>query len=152
MLKTGNHCPPFVLKDQHGNTVNSEDLIGEQLLVIFFYPKDDTRGCTLEACAFRDEHETFVDEGAKVIGISSDSIASHHRFAQKFRLPYTLLADDKKEVRKAFQVPGNLFGLIPGRVTYIVDKNGFIRGIYNSLTDPHGHIKKALECVRSLKS
>jgi len=152
MLKTGDKCPPFLLNDQHGNSVNSAQLIGHQILVIFFYPKDETRGCTVEACTFRDEHETFMDEGAKVIGISSDSIASHDRFAQKFRLPYTLLADEKKEVRKAFQVPGNLFGLIPGRVTYIVDKSGVIRGIYNSLTDPRGHIQKALECVRSLKS
>jgi len=149
-LTIGDFCPIFSLQDQKGDTISIQDHIGQHVLVIFFYPKDDTRGCTMEACAFRDQYETFQEHGAKVIGISSDSVTSHDRFANKYRLPYTLLADTKKEVRNAFGVPGNLFGLIPGRVTYIIDLKGIIQGVYNSQTDPTGHISKALECIRSI--
>jgi peroxiredoxin Q/BCP len=149
-LQPGDICPTFILENQHGKQVSIQDHIGKTVLVIFFYPKDDTRGCTMEACAFRDQYETFQDQGATVIGISSDSVSSHDRFAKKHQLPYTLLADVKKEVRNAFGVPGNLFGLIPGRVTYIIDLQGIIRGVYNSQSDPIGHITKALECIRSI--
>ncbi len=149
-LQPGDTCPTFILEDQHGKQVSIQDHIGKTVLVIFFYPKDDTRGCTMEACAFRDQYETFQDQGATVIGISSDSVSSHDRFAKKHQLPYTLLADVKKEVRNAFGVPGNLFGLIPGRVTYIIDLQGIIRGVYNSQTDPIGHIAKALECIHTI--
>jgi peroxiredoxin Q/BCP len=149
-LQPGDNCPTFILEDQHGKQVSIQDHIGKTALVIFFYPKDDTRGCTMEACAFRDQYETFQDQGATVIGISSDSVSSHDRFAKKHQLPYILLADVKKEVRNAFGVPGNLFGLIPGRVTYIIDLQGIIRGVYNSQSDPIGHIAKALECIRSI--
>ena len=149
-LQPGDICPTFILEDQHGQQFSIKDQIGKSVLVLFFYPKDDTRGCTMEACAFRDQYETFQDHGATVIGISSDSISSHDRFAKKHQLPYTLLADVKKEVRNAFGVPGNLFGLIPGRVTYIIDLQGIIQGVYNSQTDPTGHIAKALECIRSI--
>jgi peroxiredoxin Q/BCP len=150
MLQIGDRCPQFSLKDQWGQTVTSNDIIGSQLLVIFFYPKNNTRGCTAEACAFRDEYETFVDHGAKVIGISSDSISSHEQFANEYHLPFTLLADTKKEVRETFGVPGNLLGLIPGRVTFIIDKSGIIRGIYNSQINPVAHSSEALACIKSL--
>jgi peroxiredoxin Q/BCP len=149
-LQVGDSCPVFSLKDQNGNEIQIQEMIGKHVLVIFFYPKDNTRGCTIEACSFRDEHEAFLEFDAKVIGISSDSVASHQLFATKFNLPYTLLADTKKEVRKAFGMSGNLFGLLPGRVTYIIDKNGIIRGIFNSLTDPNGHITHALQCIRTI--
>jgi len=151
-LNIGEPCPLFSLNDQHGNNIKMEEIIGKHILVIFFYPKDDTRGCTIEACTFRDEHEAFLELDAKVIGISSDSVSSHDRFANKFNLPYTLLADTKKEVRQAFGVPGNLFGLIPGRVTYVIDKSGIVRGIFNSLTDPKGHVTHAMELIRSLSA
>ncbi|MEY3425846.1 MAG: hypothetical protein RL679_1204 [Bacteroidota bacterium] len=149
-LKIGDTCPNFSLKNQKGETVNSADLIGSKNLVIFFYPKDETPGCTKEACSFRDMHDDFKNLGCEVIGISSDSVHSHKKFAEKFQLSYILLADTQRTVRAAFQVPANLFGLIPGRVTYIVDKTGIIRGIHNSQTDPVGHISAALNLVKTL--
>jgi peroxiredoxin Q/BCP len=149
-LKIGDTCPNFSLKNQKGETVNSADLIGSKNLVIFFYPKDETPGCTKEACSFRDMHDEFKSLGCEVIGISSDSVHSHKKFAEKFQLSYILLADTQKTVRAAFQVPANLFGLIPGRVTYIIDKTGIIRGIHNSQTDPVGHISAALNLVKTL--
>ncbi|MEY3199578.1 MAG: hypothetical protein RJA13_1536, partial [Bacteroidota bacterium] len=114
-LKIGDTCPNFSLKNQNGETVYSADLIGSKNLVIFFYPKDETPGCTKEACSFRDMHDEFKSLGCEVIGISSDSVHSHKKFAEKFQLSYILLADTQKTVRAAFQVPANLFGLIPGR-------------------------------------
>jgi peroxiredoxin Q/BCP len=151
-LKIGDKCPLFTLPDQHGTNVEIEQLIGQKVLVIYFYPKDDTAGCTKEACSFRDSYEDFKDLGSDVIGISSDSIADHIKFAKQHSLPFTLLSDSQKVVRKLFGVPGNLFGLIPGRVTYVIGKDGIVKGIYNSLTDPVGHVQKALELVRSLQN
>ncbi len=150
-LKTGDKCPSFALFNQNGKEVNSKDLIGQRILVIYFYPKDDTPGCTKEACLFRDSYEKFVELDCEVIGISSDSIDSHKKFAESYHLSFSLLADTKGKVRKAFGVPGNLFGLIPGRVTYIIDKKGIVREIHNSLLDPIGHLNKAMETVKKLQ-
>jgi peroxiredoxin Q/BCP len=149
-IKIGDNCPSFTLQDQDGKLCDINALIGEKNLIIYFYPKDDTPGCTKEACMFRDSYEEFKDLGCEVIGISSDSISSHKSFAQKHRLSFTLLADTSGKVRKQFGVPGNLFGLIPGRVTYIIDKQGVVRGIFNSLLDPAGHLKSAFETVKKL--
>jgi peroxiredoxin Q/BCP len=151
-LSIGDQCPSFSLLDQHGATINSSDLIGTQLLVIYFYPKDDTPACTKEACSFRDSHADFADLGCKVIGISSDSVSAHLKFAEKHRLNFTLLADVNGEVRKSFGVPRALFGILPGRVTYIIDLKGTVQGIFNSMTDPFGHIAHALETIKSLQS
>jgi peroxiredoxin Q/BCP len=151
-LSVGDICPSFSLLDQHGETINSSDLIGTQLLVIYFYPKDDTPACTKEACSFRDSHADFADLGCKVIGISSDSVNAHLKFAEKHRLNFTLLADINSEVRKSFGVPRALFGILPGRVTYIIDLKGTVQGIFNSMTDPSGHITHALDTVRALQS
>jgi peroxiredoxin Q/BCP len=149
-LQIGDNCPSFKLANQFGELIDSSTLIGSKTLVIYFYPKDDTPGCTKEACSFRDSYEVFNDLGCEVIGVSSDSIADHKRFAEKYRLSFNLLADTEKELRKAFGVPGNLFGLIPGRVTYIIDLHGKIRGVYNSQTNPLGHIEQALALVKKL--
>ena len=151
-ISVGDRCPTFSLLDQHGETINSSELIGKQILVIYFYPKDDTPACTKEACSFRDSHADFADLGCKVIGISSDSAATHLKFAEKYRLNFTLLADEKGAVRKSFGVPRALFGILPGRVTYIIDKKGAVRGVFNSMTDPLGHIEHALETVRAIQS
>ena len=149
-IQINDNCPHFVLKDQNGSDFLISDQIGQKNLVIFFYPKDDTPGCTKEACSFRDMHDDFLNKDCVVIGISSDSTDSHQEFAEKHKLPYALLSDTKKEVRKLFGVPSNLFGLIPGRVTYIVDQKGVVQGIYNSLTDPLGHIQQALKKLEEL--
>ncbi len=150
-IKVGDRIPAFKLKNQNGSEVYSASLIGDKNLVIYFYPKDDTPGCTKESCSFRDAYEDFLELDAEVIGVSSDDEKSHKKFAEKHKLPFDLLADSKKTVRKAFGVPGNLFGLIPGRVTYIIDKQGVVRSIFNSQTDPVGHIAEAKKVLKSLK-
>jgi len=144
----GDKVPSFVLKDQFGENFKSSDYIGNTAMVIYFYPKDDTPGCTKEACSFRDTYQEFTGKNVKVIGISSDNVASHKNFAEKYNLPFTLLADTKKEVRKLFGVPSNMMGLIPGRVTYVVDKKGIVIYIYNSMTNAETHIEEALRALQ----
>lgn len=148
-IQIGDKCPIFSLPNQAGEVVNISDYLGKQKLVLFFYPKDDTPGCTKEACEFRDRYADFLDLGCTVFGISSDSESSHVGFIQKHSLPYSLLADKQKIVRKLFGVPGNLFGLIPGRVTYIIDEQGIVIGIFNSQLDPIGHIDAALKLFQA---
>ena len=146
-MQIGDACPSFELSNQSGELIKSSTFLGKQKTVIFFYPKDETPGCTKEACTFRDKYEDFLELECQVIGISSDSVESHAQFANRFGFKFTLLADPEKMVRKAFQVPGNLFGLLPGRVTYIIDNMGIIRGIFNSQLNPMGHVQEALKIV-----
>lgn len=143
-LTIGDSLPAFKLKDQNDAWFSSDQLNGKPA-VIYFYPKDDTPGCTKEACSFRDQFEAFSDLGAAVIGISSDSPASHKKFAEKYRLPFTLLSDSNRELRKTFGVPTNLLGLIPGRVTYIFSKEGKLIHIFNSQTNAEQHVDEALK-------
>lgn len=150
-LKVGDKIPNFAAKDSNGNDFNSLDLIGKKPMVIYFYPKDNTPGCTAQACSFRDQYEDFKDLGAEVIGISSDSIASHQKFTQQFKLPFILLSDSDKKIRTLFGVPSNLFGLIPGRVTYVADKAGMVIMVFDSMKAKN-HIPKALEAIKGLLS
>ena len=147
-LKVGDRIPQFTLKDQDGNPFDVSNYIGKKHLVIFFYPKDNTPGCTKEVCSFRDSFEEFTDRGAMVIGISGDSEYSHRRFASKYRLPFTLLADRQNKVRKLFKVEGNLFNLLPGRETYVVDKSGKVVMAFNSV-NAASHMRKALNALKS---
>lgn len=149
-LKVGDKIPNFKAKDTNGNDFDSQEIIGQKPLVIYFYPKDNTPGCTVQACSFRDQYEDFKDLGAEVIGISSDSVASHQKFTQQYRLPFILLSDSDKKLRKLFGVPSNLFGLLPGRVTYVADKTGTVIMIFNSMKAKN-HIPKALEAIRKLE-
>ena len=150
-LKAGDKIPDFTAKDTNGNDFNSQDLIGKKPMVIYFYPKDNTPGCTTQACSFRDQYEDFKDLGAEVIGISSDSVASHQKFAQQYKLPFILLSDSDKKIRTLFGVPSNLFGLLPGRVTYVADNTGIIIMVFDSMK-AKGHILRALEAIRELQS
>ena len=152
MLKINDPCPIFKLPNQFGKIIKIDDLLGKKILVIFFYPKDYTSGCTLEACAFRDNYAEFQGLNCEIIGISSDNQDRHLAFSTKYLLNYTLLADSNKKVRKAFEVPTNLFGLIPGRVTYVICWDKKIKAIYNSQINPFGHIQKALKIVKVLNS
>lgn len=145
-LKIGDRLPFFTSVDSNGNSFEIRDYIG-QPLVIYFYPKDETRVCTEQACSFRDNYEEFKELGAEVVGISSDSDKSHQRFASKHQLPFILLSDSDKKLRKLFGVPNDLFGLIPGRVTYVVNKNGIVEMVFNSMSGKI-HIEKALEILR----
>jgi thioredoxin-dependent peroxiredoxin len=150
-IGVGDKAPDFTLPSQSGEPVRLYDRIGERVVVLYFYPKDDTRGCTAEACAFRDSHEVFTEAGAEVIGVSSDSVDRHASFSGKYKLPFTLLSDAGGKVRKTYQVPATL-GLIPGRVTYVIDREGTVRHVFNSMTNIDRHVKDALEVVRQLQA
>jgi thioredoxin-dependent peroxiredoxin len=150
-IQVGDKAPDFTLPSQSGEQVRLQDRLGDRVVVLYFYPKDNTSGCTAEACAFRDSYETFADAGAEVIGVSSDSADKHAGFAGKHRLPFTLLADQGGRVRKAYGVPAAL-GFLPGRVTYVIDRSGTVRHVFNSMTNINGHVKEALEVVRQLQA
>jgi peroxiredoxin Q/BCP len=148
-LASGTKAPDFTLNDQDGKPVSLSDFRGKQNVVVYFYPKDDTPGCTKESCAFRDQFTAFSDVGTVVIGISSDSESSHKAFAEKYRLPFALLSDKGGRVRSAFGVPAT-FGLLPGRVTYVIDKQGVIRHAFNSQLNPTKHVDEAIEVLKKL--
>lgn len=148
-LKVGDEIPNFKAKDTNGNDFDSQNIVGHKPLVIYFYPKDNTPGCTAQACSFRDQYEDFKDLGAEVIGVSSDSVASHQEFTKQHKLPFILLSDSDKEIRKLFGVHSRMFGLLPGRVTYVADKNGIIQLIFDSMLVT-AHIPKAFEAIKSL--
>ena len=148
-LAVGESAPAFSLKDQHGKKVSLADFAGRKNVVVYFYPKDDTPGCTKESCTFRDQYTAFTDIGAEVLGISSDSEQSHRAFAEKYRLPFPLLADTDGAVRKLFKVPKSL-GLLPGRVTFVIDKKGVIRHAFNSQLNVTRHVDEAIEVLKTL--
>ena len=148
-IAVGEKAPAFTLKDQHGNTVRLADFAGKKNVVLYFYPKDDTPGCTKESCTFRDQYTAFTDIGAEVLGISSDSEASHLKFAERYKLPFPLLADTSGAVRKQFKVPKSL-GLLPGRVTFVIDKGGVVRHVFNSQLNPTKHVDEAIAVLKRL--
>jgi peroxiredoxin Q/BCP len=148
-LQVGDTIPNFSAIDTNGNTFESETVIGKKPVVIYFYPKDNTRVCTEQACSFRDQYEDFKALNAEVIGISSDSAKSHQKFAHQYQLPFILLSDSDKKLRRLFGVPNDLLGLIPGRVTYVADKNGIIQLAFNSMSGKI-HIEKALEIIKTM--
>lgn len=147
-LSIGDPVPLIALKDAEGVERRSDQLVGAPL-VLFFYPKDDTPGCTMEACAFRDGFADFQALGAQVWGVSGDDAASHQRFAARHKLPYPLLVDQGNQLRRAFGVP-NTLGFLPGRVTYVIDGNGVIRHVFNNLLDGPAHRREALDALRKL--
>ena len=150
-LKKGDPIPKFELKDQDGTVFKMADVIGKKNLVIYFYPKDDTPGCTKEACKFRDEFEVFTDLNAMVIGISGDSPESHTKFIEKYNLPFTLLSDENDVVRKQFGVKGKFMDVIPGRVTFIADKSGIIQYVFDSMSNAEQHVDEARLILEKLQ-
>jgi thioredoxin-dependent peroxiredoxin len=150
-IQVGDKAPDFTLPSQSGESVRLRDRLGDHVVVLYFYPKDDTPGCTAEACTFRDSHEAFTDAGADVIGISSDSTGRHAAFAGRHQLPFTLLSDQGGQVRKSYGVPAVL-GLLPGRVTYVIDRTGTVRHVFNSMTNIGQHVNDALDVVRRLQA
>jgi peroxiredoxin Q/BCP len=150
-IQTGDKAPDFTLQSQSGEPVRLYDRLGERAVVLYFYPKDNTRGCTAEACAFRDSHEVFTDAGAEVIGVSSDSVERHVAFAGRHRLPFTLLSDHGGQVRKSYGVP-TVLGVIPGRVTYVIDRQGTVRHVFNSMTGIDQHVNEALKVVHEIQA
>lgn len=148
-VKVGDQAPDFTLSSQKGRQVSLHDFKGKSAVVLYFYPKDNTPGCTSEACSFRDSYEVFREAGAEVIGVSSDSEESHKRFASQNRLPFILLSDKDGTVRKLYGVPST-FGLLPGRVTYVIDKEGIVRHIFSAQFTPEKHISEALRTLQTL--
>lgn len=144
----GDKAPSFQATLQDGSTFDLAAVLGRKAVVLFFYPKDHTPVCTKEACAFRDSYEQFTAAGAEVIGVSSDSPASHRSFADKHRLPFPIISDQDRSLRKLYGVP-NTLGFVPGRVTYVIDRSGVIRLIFSALFASDDHVRKALEAVRN---
>lgn len=145
----GDLAPDFTLKDQKGAEVRLKDLLAEKAVVLYFYPQDETPGCTTEACTFRDSYEAFKEAGAEVVGVSSDSSASHERFAAHHRLPFILLSDEGGKLRKLYDVPRSIFGFVDGRVTYVIDRQGIVRHVFNSLVNSKKHVAEALAALKS---
>jgi peroxiredoxin Q/BCP len=150
-IEVGSIVPQFTLKDQNGNLFAIDSVLGKKNLVIYFYPKDESPGCTKEACYFRDQFEVFKEVNALIIGISGQSVESHKKFAEKYRLSYTLLSDEGNKIRKLFGVPTNFLGLLPGRVTYVIDKNGKVVFVFDSQTQTKRHVDDALKILKGLK-
>ncbi len=150
-IQIGDTIPSFTLKDQNGNDFDITTLLGRKKLVIFFYPQDGSLNCTREACYFRDLSDVFEEADAVVIGISSQSVESHKEFAEVNKLKYSLLSDRDNVVRKLFGVPGRIFGLIPGRVTYVADRSGKVVYIFDSQTETQRHADEALKICLLLK-
>ena len=148
--RVGQPAPDFTLPDQSGKPVQLSDYHGVKNVVLYFYPKDFTGGCTAEACAFRDSYEVFKDAGAEVIGVSMDSVESHQRFAASHRLPFVLLADPDGSVTKLYHANGPL-GLWRKRITFVIDKAGVIRHTFESQLNMTKHIDEALAVLKTLQ-
>jgi peroxiredoxin Q/BCP len=150
-IQIGDEAPDFTKEAQTGETVSLANYRGKQTVVLYFYPADNTPGCTTEACSFRDSYEGFVAAGAVVIGVSGDSLESHRQFASAKKLPFLLISDADGALRKAYGVPTTLW-LLPGRVTYVIDKSGIVRHVFNSQIFAGKHVTEALQIVRQLNA
>lgn len=146
----GDVAPEFTLISQAGQNVSLRDLLGKTELVLYFYPKDNTPGCTTEARAFRDRYEEFRKLGAEVVGVSSDSVESHRGFAAKCDLPFTILSDEGGKVRRLYGVPSSM-GLFPGRVTYVIDTKGVVRHVFSSQMNPAKHVEEAMKVIEAVR-
>lgn len=145
-VNVGDRAPDFTLPSQTGDPVRLSDLLGDKAIVLFFYPKDDTPGCTAEACAFRDSYEAFTDAGAEVVGISGDSVGSHRRFVAGHRLPFILLSDADGAVRRRYGA-ARWMGLLRARVTFVIDRDGIVRHVFESQFAAAQHVTEALAAL-----
>ncbi|CAI5480208.1 unnamed protein product, partial [Closterium sp. Yama58-4] len=148
-VSVGDEAPPLSLTDQNGRVFDLAKLKGRKSVVLYFYPADDTPGCTKQACSFRDSFEEFRKLGAEVVGISGDTPESHKLFAEKYSLPFTLLSDEGNTVRKEWGVPSDLFGVLPGRQTYVIDKKGVVQLIFNNQFQPEKHIDETIAVLEA---
>jgi peroxiredoxin Q/BCP len=145
-LKVGDKAPDFELKDAKGKVHRLSDYRGKYV-VVYFYPKNNTSVCTAEACSFRDQYEDFKQKGVEVIGISGDSANSHESFSAKYNLPFVLLSDSDNSARKAFGAL-QFFGVIPSRITYVIDGDGIIRLVFDGLFKAEEHVERALQLIQ----
>ena len=149
VLAVGDALPVFSLKDQNGKLFNSADEVGKHILVIYFYPKDESMVCTKEACQFRDSFNDFTAAGAKVIGVNGGTVASHKAFADNEKLPFILLSDPGNKVLTMFGVKGAFF--MTGRETFVIGLNGKITFHYTSMMQGKAHSDQALQFIKSSK-
>jgi peroxiredoxin Q/BCP len=148
-VKVGDKAPDFTLPSQMGDNVTLSEFLGKKNVILYFYPKDETTGCTKEACTFRDNYEQLTSLGAEVLGVSGQSVESHKSFATHYGLPFILLADVNNKVRELYGVPSTM-GIIPGRVTYIIDKKGIVRHIFVSQTQAQRHVEEAKKTLTEI--
>ncbi len=148
-VKVGDKAPDFTLPSQLGDNVTLSEFLGRKNVVLYFYPKDESPGCTREACRFRDNYQELTSLGAEVLGISGQSVESHKSFATHHGLPFILLSDADNQVRKLYGVPSTM-GVVPGRVTYIIDKQGVVRSIFSSQTQAERHVEEAKKALKQL--
>lgn len=148
MLKVGDKAPIFDAVSDNGERISLADFIGKHNIVLYFYPKDDTPGCTREACSFRDNWNILKDYDVVVIGVSSDDINSHKKFKEKYNLPFILVSDPDKKIRELYDAKGFI---LPSRITFVIDKNGIIRHIYNSQFNPANHVNEALKALKLIE-
>lgn len=149
-LRVGDRAPAFSRTAHDGSTVEVGGAL-PNVLVLYFYPADETLGCTMEACRFRDDYEDFVGAGATVVGVSPDGLDEHRSFAEHHRLPFPLLSDDDGVLRRLYDV-GRTLGIIAGRVTYVIDREGTIRHVFSSQLRARQHVNEALAVVRRLRA
>ena len=150
MLKVGDSAPDFCLPDQNGRQVRLSDVLKKSHAIIYFYPKDNTTGCTAQSCSFRDNFDEVQDKNTQIIGISTDDIASHRAFAEQYGLPFILLSDGNGSVRKSFGVRKTL-GLLPGRATFVVDRHGIIRFAFSSQIHIQRHVDEAIRALAAIE-
>lgn len=148
-LQIGDPIPAFSLQADNGDTITQAELLGQGPFVVYFYPFDNTPGCTAEACTFRDQYEAFTDLGASVYGVSGDSIEKHVNFKERYRLPFTLLSDPGRQITKAFGVKKRI-GILPGRVTFVFDSAGILRHRFKSDTNMERHVTESLAAIKRL--
>ncbi|MDQ1281345.1 MAG: thioredoxin-dependent peroxiredoxin [Thermoproteota archaeon] len=149
-VRVGDKAPDFTLPSQMGDSVALSEFLGKKNIVLYFYPKDESKGCTKEACTFRDSYDALTNLGAEVLGVSSQSVESHKSFATHYGLPFILLSDVDNKVRELYGVPSTM-GILPGRVTYIIDKRGIVRHIFNSQSHPELHVEEAIKILNEIK-
>jgi thioredoxin-dependent peroxiredoxin len=149
-VKVGDKAPDFTLPSQLGDNLTLSEFLGKKNVVLYFYPKDETPGCTKEACTFRDNYQQLTEMGAEVLGVSGQSVESHMSFASHYGLPFLLLSDEDNKVRELYGVPSTM-GFLPGRVTYIIDKKGIIRHIFNSQSQAQRHVEEAKKTLMEIE-
>ncbi len=147
-LNVGDRSPDFETLTDTGEKFKLSDFVGKSNIILYFYPKDNTPGCTAEACSFRDNWDRLGKFDVVVLGVSSDTQTSHSSFREKYKLPFTLLTDENKRIRSLYGATGRL---IPPRITFIIDKQGIIRHVYNSQLKPGNHVEEAVRALNEIE-
>ncbi len=147
-LNIGDTAPDFEASTDSGASIKLSELLKEKEVVLYFYPKDETPGCTAEACSFRDHWDDIKELGAEVIGVSSDSTDSHKKFKDHHKLQFTLVSDPEKEIRRKYDVKGSI---LPPRTTFVISRSGKIAHVYNSQMNAKHHVDEAISALKKIR-